>query len=133
MPPHNVIISWVFMWPSHRFPACHMRWLKGCPDGSASTARDYAGLLCNLYQDAGPKRYQHSQTSRVQSTLNRFYIWCNIFPFLLVSILLYLPSNSSILSLNHPLLFPSLRARECIKPSKSDCTCMLTWNRPVKN
>ena len=31
-----------------RFPACRMRRQKVCPDGSASTAWDYAGLLCNL-------------------------------------------------------------------------------------
>ena len=31
------------------FPACRMGRLKVCPDGSASTAWDYVGLLCNLY------------------------------------------------------------------------------------
>ena len=41
---------------AYRFPACRMKRLKGCPDGSASIAWDYAGLLCNLDRDAGPKQ-----------------------------------------------------------------------------
>ena len=45
---------------------------------TAFTAWDYAGLLCILYQDAGPKRCQHPQTSRVQSSLNPFYRRCNM-------------------------------------------------------
>ena len=32
-----------------------MRRLKGCPDDSASTAWDYAGFPCNLYQGCRPK------------------------------------------------------------------------------
>ena len=63
---------------AHNFPACRMRRLKGCPDGNASTAWDYGGLLCNLYRDAGPKRCHHSQTSRAQSPLNPFYTWYNM-------------------------------------------------------
>ena len=59
----------------HRFPACRMRRQKRCPDGSASTAWDYAGLLCSLYslgwryQDADPKRCHYSQTSHAHSKL----------------------------------------------------------------
>ena len=34
------------------FPVCRMKLLKGCLDGSTSTAWDYAGLICNLYRDA---------------------------------------------------------------------------------
>ena len=47
---------------NRRFLVCCMRQLKGCPDGSASTAWVYAGLLCNLYsqdwrdREPGPKR-----------------------------------------------------------------------------
>jgi len=33
----------------HRFLVCYTRRLKGCPDGSAFMAWDYASLLCNLY------------------------------------------------------------------------------------
>ena len=51
--------------------------LKWCPDGSASTAWDYAGLLYKFYslgcrdpRDAGPKRCHYSETSRVQSPPN---------------------------------------------------------------
>ena len=58
--------------------ACRMRQLKVCPDGSASTAWDYAGLLYNLYQYAGPKRCHHSQTSLAQSPQNSFYTWYNL-------------------------------------------------------
>ena len=61
-----------------------MRQLKGCRDGSASTAWDYAGLLCYLYslgwrdQAAGPKRCHYSQTSRAKSLLDPFYAWYNM-------------------------------------------------------
>ena len=41
---------------AHCFPACRVRRLKRHPDGSASTTWDYAGLLYNLYLDAGQKR-----------------------------------------------------------------------------
>ena len=51
---------------------------KVYPDGSACTARDYAGLLCNNYWDAGLKCCHHPQTSPVQSPLNPFYTWCNM-------------------------------------------------------
>ena len=90
---------------AHRFPVCRLRRLKGCPDGSASTAWDYAGFLCKLHRDAGPKRCHHSQTSRAQSPLNPFYTWCNIllteFHYSpVVSIPLVLPSNTSILLLS---------------------------------
>ena len=66
------------------------------------------GLLCNLYRDAGPKRCQHSQTYRAQSPLNLFYTWCNMLLTRLhhspvVSIPLFLPSNSSL----YPLHLPS--------------------------
>ena len=33
---------------AHRFPACRMRRLKGCHDGNAYTALEYANILCNL-------------------------------------------------------------------------------------
>ena len=35
---------------AHRILASRMSRLKRCRDGSASTAWDHAGLLCNLYQ-----------------------------------------------------------------------------------
>ena len=31
------------------FPACRMKLLKECLDGSKFTAWDYVGLMCNLY------------------------------------------------------------------------------------
>ena len=96
----------------HRFPACHMRRLKGCPDGSASW--DYAGHLCNLHRDVNPKRCHHSQTSRAQSSPKPFYIWCNMLLTDLhyspvVSIPLLIPSNSSILPLH---LISPIRVQE---------------------
>ena len=74
---------------AHRFPAC----LKGCLDGSLSTAWDYTSLQCNLYRYAGPKR------SCAQSPRNHSYTWCNMLLTGLhhspvVSIPLLLPSNS---------------------------------------
>ena len=74
---------------------------------SASTVWDYAGFLCSLYQDAGPKRCQHSLTSRAQSPLNPFHTWSNMWltglyhPHLDGITLLL--SNSSILFLSLPL------------------------------
>ena len=70
---------WAEVECAHRFPACRMRRLKGFPVGSAFTVWDYAGILCNLYRDAGPKCCHHFQTSRAQSPLNPFYTWCNMF------------------------------------------------------
>ena len=75
---------------------CCLRRLKGYPDGSASTAWDFAGLLCNLYRVASSKRCQHFETSRVESPLNPFYTWCNI----LLTGLHHFPIVSI------PLLFP---------------------------
>ena len=63
---------------AHRFLMGLLRQLKGCPEGSASTAWKYVGLLCNLYRDSGPKRCQYSQTTRTQSPLNPFYTWSNM-------------------------------------------------------
>ena len=57
---------------AHRIPACRMRRLKGCPDGNASTAWDYADLLCNHYRDADSKCCRYSYTSRAQSPLKHF-------------------------------------------------------------
>ena len=104
---------------THHFPACRMRPLKWCPDASASTAWNYAGLLCNLYRDAVPKRCQfchHYKTSRAQSPLNPFYTWCNMLltgarhsP--IVSIPLLLPSNSSMLPLHLSHLLLPLMCR----------------------
>ena len=96
----------------HRCPACRMRRLKGCPDGSASTAWDIAGLLCNLYSLGhlyDPKRCHHSQTSRAQYPLNLFYTWCNMLLTIfhhcsMVSFLFLLPSYSFILPLPLPTL-----------------------------
>ena len=61
--------GWVIEY-AHRFPACRM--------ASRLQAWDYAGLLCNLFRDVGPKRYQHCQSSRAQYPLNHFYTWCNM-------------------------------------------------------
>ena len=69
---------------AHRCPTCRMMRLKGFHDGSVSTTWDCAGLLCNLYslgyrdRDAVLSRCHHSQTSRAQSPLTIFYIWCNM-------------------------------------------------------
>ena len=98
---------------AHRFPACRVRRLKGCPVGSASTAWDYTCLLCNLYQEAGPKHCHNSQTSRSQSPLNPSYTWCSMLltglhQYPVVSIPLLLPSNSSMLPLHLPPLLSYL-------------------------
>ena len=82
---------------------------------------DYAGLLCNLYQDAGLKRYQdaglkryqHFHTSRAESPLNHSYTWCNMLLTGLhhssvVSIPLLLPSISSIFPFHLAPLLVSL-------------------------
>ena len=63
---------------AHCFPAWRIRRLKGCSDGSASTAWEYTGLLWNLYQDVYPKRWHHSQTFHAQSPLKPLYTWCNM-------------------------------------------------------
>ena len=92
------------------FPACRMKLLKGCLDGSTSTAWDYAGLMCNLYRDAGLKHCHHSQTSRVQSSLNSFCTWCNLLDWVALfpcSQHSPPPPNSSILPLHLPLFLPS--------------------------
>ena len=93
---------------AYRFPACRMRRLKVCPDGSAFTAWDYALLLCYLYSIGWRDRYsQYSWALPLFSSLS-----CPIptQPLLhivqhvaVVSIPLLLPSNSSILSLQLPL------------------------------
>ena len=102
---------WAGVEYAHRFPVCRMRRLEGCTDATATTAWNYAGLLCNLYRDAGPKRCHLYQTSRAQSSLNPFYTWCDILPSGLhhlpvVSIPFLLLSYSSILHL--PPLSPFL-------------------------
>ena len=96
-----------------------MRRLKGCTNGNASTAWDYACVMCNLF----PKRFHHSQTSRAQSPLNHFYTWCNtlltgLHHSPVVSIPLFLPSNSSILPLHLPSLHPSIT---CTRVHKLFC------------
>ena len=110
---------------AQRYPACRMRWLNGCPDGSASTVSDYAGLLYNFYslgwrnRDVGPKCCHYSQTSRAQSPLNPFYTWYNhhvatnmlltgLHQSPVVSIPLLLPSNLTIIPLQPPTLLPLL-------------------------
>ena len=91
-----------------------MRRLQECPNGSASTACNYACLLCNLYRNAGLKR---CQTYPVKSPLKLFYTLCNMLPTGLhyspvVGIPLCLPSNSSILPFTSLLFFNHLRAWE---------------------
>ena len=111
------------------FPACRMKLLKWCLDGSTSTAWDYAGLMCNLYREAGLKRCHHSQTSRVQSTFNPFYTCC----WLGCTIPLLLPSNSSILSLQLLPLLPSLtcaRVRGNRHQGKSLTIFHMDWLNP---
>ena len=49
-----------------------------CPDGIASTAWEYASLLCNIYRDAGAKCCHHPETSHAQSPLISFYIQYNM-------------------------------------------------------
>ena len=89
---------------------------------------DYAGILCNLQSSVGDRGNWDkplplfSNLSRPNSSsLNLFFIWCNIFmsgshhsP--IVSIPLFLPSNSSTFHLHTPppsLLFPMcMRARD---------------------
>ena len=83
-----------------------MRRLEGCPNSSASTAWDYAGLLSNLYRDADPNRRHHFQTSRPQSPLNPCYTRFNM---------LLTPSSPEIPPyslLTSPLSLPPLRSRE---------------------
>ena len=79
---------------AHRFPACRMRRLKGCPDGSTSmtwdipaswTDRDVGLVLGEKPPEKprppvtdGPNRCQYSQTSRTESPLNTFYTWYNV-------------------------------------------------------
>ena len=63
-----------------------LRRLRGCHNGSASTAWDYLGrghvtslqFRLKRPQDAGSKRCHVSQTSCAQSPLNTFYTWCNM-------------------------------------------------------
>ena len=98
---------------AHHFPPCRVKLLKWCPDGSASTAWDYADLLCNLYRDAGPKSCHYSQTSRAQFPLKPLYTWCHMLLTALhhspgVGIPPLFPSNSSILPLHLFSLLPSL-------------------------
>ena len=62
---------------AYRFSACRMGRMKGCPYGSTSIAWYYAVLLCTLYRDADPKRYQHSQNS-FPIPPNHLYTWCNM-------------------------------------------------------
>ena len=86
-----------------------MRRLRECPDSSASTEQRET-IPVDLYRDTGPKRCQHSQISRDQTPFNLFYTWCNMLLTGLhrspvVSIPLFLPTNSSILP-------TPLRARE---------------------
>ena len=114
---------------AHRFPEyLMMRLIRYdmrllIPDGSASKALDYAGLLWNLFslgcrdRDAGPKRCHYFQTSCAQSHFNPFYTCCNMLLTRLhhspvVTIPLLLPSNYSMLPLHRPLFFPLLRTRE---------------------
>ena len=95
---------------------CRMRRLKGCSDGSGSTAWDYAGLLCNLNSldlrdhDAGPKCCHYSQTSRAQSPLNHFYSWYNM--LLTQSHSTPPPLKFFNTPLTSSLFFPSLRPRD---------------------
>ena len=90
-----------------------MRRLKVCPNDRASTTWDYAGLPGNIYRDAGPKRCQHSQTYRAQSTFKPFYKWCNmLLPFPCSYHFSLPPWHSSILPLHLPISFPPLCARE---------------------
>ena len=50
------------LWVGVEYAHCIPAYVR--PDGSASTAWDYASLLCNFYRDAGQKRCHDSQTSR---------------------------------------------------------------------
>ena len=98
---------------AHRVSAWCMRRLKGYPDGSVSTAWDYASLLCNLYRDTGPKGCKHSQNSLAQSSFNPFYTWYNVLltgfhHSLVVGIPLLILWNASILPLHLPPLLSFL-------------------------
>ena len=96
-----------------RFPACRMRRLKECPNGSTNTAWDYVVLLCKLYRPGCRSKTLplfsnlsypipiHPLLHMVQHVAN----WVALFPG--VSVPLLLPSNSSILLLHLPSVFPS--------------------------
>ena len=92
----NILIMHNYFDP---FPACPMMRLKGCPDGSVSTAWDYAGLLCNLYWDASEKTLPPfpnlSCPIPTQPLLHMMLTGLHHSP--VVNIPLLLPSNSSIL------------------------------------
>ena len=86
---------------AYRLPACCMRGLKRCPDGSASTACDYAGLLCNLYRDASLKRcpqippYSPSLRARVLGAIIIIIRWCQWPELFRLRPLLSVPSTYS--------------------------------------
>ena len=94
---------------AHRFPAYRMR----CPDGSAfTTPWQYAGLLCNLYRDTGPKPCHRFQTLVLNPHLTAFthsatccWLGCTIPPQSAFP-------SSQIPLYSSPLSLPPLRERE---------------------
>ena len=64
--------------------------------------------------DPNPKLCHYPQTSSVQSPLKPFYTWCNMLltglhhSHVVSSLLLFIPSNFSILPLDLPSLLPPL-------------------------
>ena len=79
MYPYRQGVEW-----AHRFPACHMRRLKGLPDGSACTAWNYAGFLCFYslgWRDRGMPAENSVTVLKLlvpNPQLNPFFIWCDI-------------------------------------------------------
>ena len=57
--------GWGVEYAQH-FLVCRINRLKECPDGSASTAWNYTGLLCNLHS--------------LQSRLKRLWCWPTMLP-----------------------------------------------------
>ena len=98
------------------FPAFRMKRLKGCLDGSTSTAWNYAGLMFNLYRDAGLKHCHHYQTSLAHSPFNPFHTWCNMLLGCTIPPLSAIPSSSPQIPphspFTSPLFFSPSRARE---------------------
>ena len=98
--------------------------LKGSPDGSASKAWNYAGLLYNLYRDVGPKHCHPSHTSSAQSLYSIHFTQCNMLltglhHFPVVSITFLLLSSSSILPIHLPSILPSLMCKRVKMKSSS--------------
>ena len=110
---------WVEVEYVNRIPACRMRRLKACPDGSASISVGLRQHPVYPLPECQPKTLPIFSNLSCQIPLNHFYTWYNMLLTGLhhspvVSIPLLLPTNSSIFPLHLPLSFSSLCARELV-------------------